>query len=136
MYGWYYYITIDDDGVPDSQRHKHKEGPTDKTIAYNILKKNQTKIIKSNIDVSLLAVDLFGRDAISEPLYKCTIDRLTGQSATERLVHLMGSVIDAVKVSGGEYFDKLLQSLRECGQERLADELYDQYMHMYNGKYM
>ena len=102
-------------------------GRTDRTIAYNVLKKNQTKIVKSNVDVYLLAVDLFARDAISEALYQRTIDSHTGLSTTERLVQLASSVIDAVKVSGGEWFDKLLQSLRECGQERLADELYQCY---------
>ena len=102
-------------------------GPTDRTIAYNVLKKNQFKIMSSDVDVFLLAASLSGRDAISEALYQRTIDRHTGLSTTERLVQLVSSVINAVKVSGGEYFDKLLQSLRECGQERLADELYQCY---------
>ena len=111
--------------TPDSKRCKHKEGPTDKTIAYNVLKKNQTKIMNSNVSVFKLAADLWSRDVISDALYKHTIDSHTGLNTTERLVQLISSVIDAVKVSGGEYFDKLLQSLRECGQERLADELSD-----------
>ena len=102
-------------------------GPTDRTIAYDVLKKNQFKIISSGVDVFLLAASLSGRDAISEALYQRTIDSHTGLSTTERLVQLVSSVINAVKVSGGEYFDKLLQSLRECGQERLADELYQCY---------
>ena len=79
-----------------------------------------------------LAAILWSNDAISDALYKRTIDSHTGLSTTERLVQLISSVIDAVKASGGEYFDKLLQSLRECGQEGLADELYDKYV--YNGK--
>ena len=88
--------------------------------------------MNSDINVFTLAASLWGNDAISDALYKRTIDRHTGLSTDERLVQLISSVIDAVKVSGGEYFDKLLQSLRECRQERLADELYDQYV--YNGK--
>ena len=92
-----------------------------------MLKKNQFKIMSSDVDVFLLAASLSGRDAISKPLYQRTIDSHTGLSTTERLVQLVSSVIDAVKVSGGEWFDKLLQSLRECGQERLADELYQCY---------
>ena len=81
--------------------------------------------MNSDINVFTLAASLWGKDTISEALYKRTIDSHTGLSTTERLVQLINSVIDAVKVSGGEYFDKLLQSLRECGQEWLADELYD-----------
>ena len=100
---------------------------TNGAIAYDVLKKNQTKIMMSSVDVFILAADLFSRDAISESLYKCTIDSHTGLTATERLVKLISSVIDAVKVSGGQYFDKLLQSLRQCGQERLVDELYQHY---------
>ena len=92
-----------------------------------MLKKNQTKLIKSNVDVFLLASDLFSRDAIPEAVYERTIDSHTGLTATERLVQLISSVFNAVKVSGGQYFDKLLQSLRECGQERLADELHQCY---------
>ena len=106
---------------------KENAGPTDKTISYDVLKKNQTKILNSDINVFTLAASLWGKDAISEALYKRTIDSHTGLvlSTTERLVQLISSIIDAVKVSGGEYFNKLLQSLRECGQERLGDELYD-----------
>ena len=88
--------------------------------------------MNSDINVFTLAASLSSKDAISDALYKRTIDSLTGISTTERLVQLISSVLNAVKISGGEYFDKLLQSLRECGQERLTDELYDQYV--YNGK--
>ena len=107
--------------------YKLPVGPTDKTIAYNVLKKNQTKIISSDVSVFKLAADLWSRDVISEALYQCAIDRHTGLSTTERLVQLVSSVINAVKVNGGEWFDKLVQSLRECGQERLADELCQCY---------
>ena len=107
--------------------YKLPVGPTDKTIAYNVLKKNQFKIMSSGVDVFLLAASLSGRDAISEALYQRTIDSHTGLSTTDRLVQLVSSVIDAVKVNGGEWFDKLVQSLRECGQERLADELWQCY---------
>ena len=76
--------------------------------------------MSSGVDVFLLAASLSGRDVISEALYQCTIDSHTGLSTTERLVQLVRSVIDAVKVNGGEWFDKLLQSLRECGQEEVG----------------
>ena len=102
-------------------------GPTDKTIAYNVLKKNQYKIMNLDVDLSLLAASLSGKDAISDALFESTIDSHTGLTTTERKVQLIFSVIKSVKVSGGEYFDKLLQSLRECGQKRLADELYQCY---------
>ena len=92
-----------------------------------MLKTNQPKIMQSSLDVFLLSVDLFSRDAISEALYKRTIDTHTGLTATERLVQLMSSVMDAIKMVGGEYYLKLLQSLRQCGQDRLAEELYQCY---------
>ena len=92
-----------------------------------MLKKNQTKIISSDVSVFKLATDLWSRDVISEGLYRRTIDSHTGLDTTERLVQLVTCVIDAVKVNGGEWFDKLVQSLRECGQERLADELCQCY---------
>ena len=101
------------------------ENYINKEIAYGVLKKNQSKIIASSVDMFPLAVDLYGRDAISEELYKRTIDRQSELTATERLVR---SVMEAVKVSGGQYFHKLLQSLRECGQGRLADELHQCYI--------
>ena len=107
--------------------YKLPVGPTDKTIAYNVFKRNQTKIISSDVSVFKLAADLWSRDAISEALYRRTIDSHTGLDATERLVQLVTCIIDAVKVNGGEWFDKLVQSLRECGQERLADELCQCY---------
>ena len=83
--------------------------------------------MSSDIDVFLFAASLSSRDAIDDALYQRTIDSLTGLSTTERRVQLVNSVINAVRVSGGEHFDKLLQSLRECGQERLADELHQCY---------
>ena len=83
--------------------------------------------MNSDIDVSTLAASLWGKDAISDALYKRTIDSHTGLSTAERLVQLISSVIAVKVISGGEYFDKLLQSLvlREFEQERLADEFYD-----------
>ena len=74
-----------------------------------------------------MATSLSGNDAISDELHQKTIDHLTGLSTTERVVQLISSVIGAVKDNGEEFFDKLLHSLRECGQEQLADELYHCY---------
>ena len=69
--------------------YKLPVGPTDKTIAYNVLKKNQFKILSSGVDVFLLAASLSGRDAISKALHQRTIDSHTGLDTTERLVQLV-----------------------------------------------
>ena len=103
-----------------------KVGPTNPSIAHEVLRQNLYKISTSSIDVYSLAADLYSSNAIPAAVHGRTIDRYTALSAYERLHHLLGDVAKDVKFSGG-VFDKLLSSLRKVGQRSLADDLYQQY---------
>ena len=110
-------------------------GPIDRPIAHEVIKTSSMKIVKSSVDVFLLATSLNSRNAIAGPLYREIIDTHTGLSADKRLIKLLSEVTDAVQVSDGA-FKKILLSLAECGQQQLSTELYQQYCSMIGMSHM
>ena len=77
------------------------------------------------------AQELVSSEAITEDVYRYSIDKLTGQSAAERVQHLLCNITSSVRYNAG-LFNKLLVSLQKCGKCDLAHGLISDY---YKGKH-
>ena len=81
----------------------------------------------------ILAQKLFSHKVIKREVYRFVSDRLTGLSNDERLQHLLQHIITTVRYDGDQ-FRKVLESLKECGQDVLVHKLtceYGKYYYMY-----
>ena len=101
---------------------------SDSQAAYKALRVNITHILDADLDVHLLADKLLSLDIISDNDRKHVNDRDSGQTARERMRHLLGLIMATVK-RNGSVFNQFIDILRDGSQRErdLADRLITSY---------
>ena len=83
-------------------------------------------------DVNMLSLRLCEKGVIPEGAYQTLVDGRPRLSTDEAFHKLLIMVVNAVRVDGKK-FDKVLESLKDCGAEELAAEIHKSSEP--NGKY-
>ena len=101
---------------------------SDSQAAYKALRVNITHILEAGLDVHHLADKLLSLNIITNADWKCVNDRDSGQTARERMQHLLDLIMDTVK-RNGSVFDQFIDILKDGSQREkdLADILITSY---------
>ena len=75
-------------------------------------------------DVDMLSLKLCEKKVIPEGAYQALINGRARFSTNETFHKLLIHIVNAVRVDAKK-FDKILESLKECDAEELAEEIYE-----------
>ena len=96
----------------------------------NYIRINSSKIMDAIHDVNMLSLKLCEKGVIPEHTYQALLDR----PRNDAFHRLLTYVVNAVRVDAKK-FDKVLESLKECGAEELAEKIHKSSAEP-NGKYI
>lgn len=101
---------------------------SDSQAAFKALCVNITHILEADLDVHLLADKLLSDNIITDDDWRYINDRDSGQTAVQRMRHLLGLIMATVK-GNGSVFDQFIDILRDGSQRErdLADRLITSY---------
>ena len=89
----------------------------------SVIHKSSSKIMNAIHDVDMLSLKLCEKGVIPEDAYQALVDGKAKLSTNEAFHKLLNNVVNAVRVDAKK-FDKVLESLKECGAEELAEEIH------------
>ena len=101
---------------------------SDSQAAYKALHDNITYILDAKLDVHHLANEFLSLNIISDNDWEFVNDRDSGQTAVQRMGHLLDLIMATVK-RNGSVFDQFIDILRDGSQRErdLADRLITSY---------
>ena len=88
------------------------------------IRKSLSKIRNAIHNVDTLSLKLYEKSVIPEDVYQTLTDRKSRITTDEAFHKLITDIINAVR-DDAKKFDKVLESLKECGAEALAEEIHE-----------
>ena len=101
----------------------------DSVVAKRAIVRCTNIIVKSSIDPSALALELYSEEIISDGLYKRVRDKKTGDSSEDRLELILDDIKDRVS-QNGNILTPFLNILKELAHQHLADTIVKKYKGM------
>ena len=101
----------------------------DSVVARRALVRCTNIIVKSSIDPSALALELYSEEIISDSLYKRVRDKKTGDSSEDCLELILDDIKDRVS-QNSNILTSFLNILEELTHQHLADTIVKKYKGM------